>query len=368
MGHRTIARFILTVAVLGLPLTAEAQPRRRRHRDTQPEQPAQTTQATQTPEAQPAAQTGGGDNGGMTFTNEEAAQPAQPTPDASQTGTGTGDTGSGTGGAGDNGQLTVMGGEVTAQRHPLREEIYAVQQIYALRNHRVELSPTANFSLNDPFVQHTGFGLTANYWITNVLSVGVTGVFFQGLNVPSDVNRFVGRSTGLVVPINEYQMAAALNFSYVPLYGKFSMFSRYIFHWDLYLTAGVGIMRTRPIAAIDHEVRSFEWGTRIMFDAGLGVRVFVTRSVGITLELRNFIYPELLESTRTNRDYVDSNGQRVRGLDEIGSAAENFSTTCGNCRRNQNNWTSANELTDNVMLSIGLTVFLPFGVTYRLPK
>lgn len=365
MGHRTIARFILTVAVLGLPLTAEAQPRRRRHRDTQPEPPAQTTQA---PEAQPAAQTGGGDNGGMTFTTEEATQPAQPTPDASQTGAtgaGTGDTGTGT--SGDTGTLTVMGGEVTAQRHPLREEIYAVQQIYALRNHRVELSPTANFSLNDPFVQHTGFGLTANYWITNVLSVGVTGVFFQGLNVPSDVNRFVGRSTGLVVPINEYQMAAALNFSYVPLYGKFSMFNRFIFHWDLYLTAGVGIMRTRPIAAIDPEVRSFEWGTRIMFDAGLGVRVFVTRSVGITLELRNFVYPELLESTRTNRDYTDSNGQRVRGLDEIGPAPD-FSTTCANCRRNQANWTSANELTDNVMLSIGLTVFLPFGVTYRLPK
>jgi hypothetical protein len=69
-----------------------------------------------------------------------------------------------------------------------------VQQIYALRNHRFEINPSANFSLNDPYVAHTGFGLSMNYWISNVLAVGVTGVFFQGLNASSDVNYFVGRS------------------------------------------------------------------------------------------------------------------------------------------------------------------------------
>jgi len=246
----------------------------------------------------------------------------------------------------------VPGGEVTAQRHRLVEEIYAVQQISALRHRRLELNAHANFSLNDPFVQHTGFGLTANYWVSNVLSVGLTGIFFQGLNSTSDVNYFVGRSTGLVVPINEYQLAGSLNFSYVPLYGKFSMFSRFIFHWDMYLTAGVGIMRTRPIPAVDPEVRTFDWGTRLLFNAGLGFRVFINRSVGITAELRNYIYPELLENTRTNFAEVGTNGR----------------TDCATCRRNPANWTDETRITDNVMLSVGLTVFLPFTFSYRLPK
>jgi len=336
MGRKTIARFLMAAAVLSLPLTAQAQTNRRNQ---------------QTPgAAQPRAQTppaGGGSD--MDFSQPDqpapAEQPAQPE--------------TGIGGAGL--QLDVPGGEVTAERHPFNEEIYAVQQISALRNHRLELTPTANFSLNDPFVSHTGFGLNANYWISNVLAVGLTGVFFQGLNAPSDVNLFVGRSTNLVVPINEYQVAAALNFSYVPLYGKFSMFSRYIFHWDLFVSAGVGIMRSRPITAIDPEIRTFGWNTNILFDASIGLRVFFTRSVGLTLELRNFVYPELLESTRTTNPNLPAS-QRLLERDASGNS------NCAACRRNPNNWTGESSLTDNVMLSIGLTVFLPFSFSYHLPK
>jgi outer membrane beta-barrel protein len=320
MGRKTIARFLLTLACVGLPLTVQAQ------QQTGGSTGGNGGGGSDMDFSTPEPQTGGGD-----------AQGTGGTAGAAEPGTGTG--------AGL--QLDVPGGEVQPQRHPFNEEIYAVQRIFALRYHRVELTPTANFALNDPFVSHTGFGLTANYWISNVLAVGLTGVFFQGLNVPSNVNLQVGRSTGLVSPINEYQMAAALNFSYVPLYGKFSMFSRYIFHWDLYLTAGVGVMRSRPIPAIDPEIRTFDWNTAILFDAGLGVRIFFSRAVGLTLELRNFVYPELLENTT-----VPPEGP----------------STCAACRRNRTTWTNESALTDNVMVSIGLTVFLPFSVNYRLPK
>ncbi len=350
MGRKSIAGVMVVAAAACFPFEAGAQQHHRRRGHGQ--EPAGGAAA-------PAA--GGNDAAGMSFTPEEA-QTAAPAPDAAPLppdngGTAASASGStpGAGGSGGSGDLLgVPGGEVSAARHPLHEDIYAVQQIYALRNHRLELTPSLNVSLNDPFVSHVGVGLSANYWISNVLAVGLTGVFFQGLNASSDVNYFVGRSTGLVVPINEYQFAAALNFTYVPLYGKFSMFNRYIFHWDMYLTAGVGVMRSRPIPAIDPEVRTFDWGTHIMFDAGVGVRVFISRSVGITAELRNFIYPELLESTTVGPETGTVNGQP--------------STQCSNCRRNPATWTNTNSLTDNVMASIGLTIFLPFSFTYRLPK
>ncbi len=333
MGRGKIVRALLTAALLGAPSQLLAQSRSAQSRGAQPA---------------PA-----GDTGSMDFSADEATTAPAATPPADAPSTATSPSGSG-----DTPlpSLTVPGGEVQAARHPLHEEIFAVQQISALRNHRFELNPSANFSLNDPFVSHTGFGLTMNYWISNVLAIGVTGVFFQGLNSTSDMNYFVGRSSGLVVPINEYQLAAAVNFSYVPLYGKFSMFNRFIFHWDLYLTAGVGIMRTRPIPAIDPEVRTFDWNTRIMFDAGIGVRVFVSRSVAISAELRNFVYPELLENTSTN---LPETGRGTNGA---------ITTTCTACRRNPANWTSESSLTDNVMLSVGLTLFLPFSFSYHLPK
>ena len=163
----------------------------------------------------------------MVISADEAAAPtATATPPA-------GDTGSQL-------QLTVPGGEVTAAHHPLNEEIYAAQQLYALRNRRFEINPSVNIALNDPFVSHTGFGLTMNYWISNVLSVGLTGVFFQGLNSVSEVNYNVGRSTRLAVPINEYQVAAALNFSYVLQYGKFSNTNHLMCHWAMYRTVHLG--------------------------------------------------------------------------------------------------------------------------------
>ena len=54
-----------------------------------------------------------------------------------------------------------------------------MQQIYALRYHRFELKPYWGFTLNDQFVSHPGPGLDANYYITNVLAVGLNGNFYQ---------------------------------------------------------------------------------------------------------------------------------------------------------------------------------------------
>jgi len=62
-----------------------------------------------------------------------------------------------------------------------REEIYAVQQIYALRLNRVEISPSYSATLNDPFISHNGIGLGLNYWFTNVLAVGANFIWYQGL-------------------------------------------------------------------------------------------------------------------------------------------------------------------------------------------
>ncbi|MGB9340880.1 MAG: hypothetical protein WCB63_16665, partial [Polyangiales bacterium] len=48
--------------------------------------------------------------------------------------------------------------EPAPQREEIAEEIYAVQQIYALRLKRLELAPSAAFTLNDPYLKHYGLG------------------------------------------------------------------------------------------------------------------------------------------------------------------------------------------------------------------
>ncbi len=261
---------------------------------------------------------------------------------------GSGTTGSGdvigdlAGGDGSAGTATASTREAPERQEEAREEIYAVQQIYALRINRVELLPSYSATLNDPFVSHSGLGLGINYWWTNVLALGVNFIWYEGLEAESDLNFFVRRSTRLAVPINSYQLGAHLNFTYVPIYGKFAMFNEFIFQYDAYVIGGVGLMRTRPIPVVDPEVRSFEFGERVAFNLGIGLRVFVTRWLAIYGEIRDYMYLEQLESL------------------EVGLGGE---------REQRETWSqSSPAFINNVTAHIGLSIFLPFDFDYRLPR
>lgn len=346
MRRRTIAKALLTVALASAPTTAFAQ-RRNNQQQTQP-----------------APDQSGGDSGGMTFSADEATQAPDPNAQTGGAAAG-GDTAAGGDSGGGLGGLDGVGGpEVRASSHPINERIYAVQQIYALRNRRFELQPTVGISLNDPFVSHTGIGLAANYWITNVLAAGANFMFNQPFNGRSDVDLRSSRSIGLVVPINEYQLLAQANFTYVPVYGKFLMFNRFIFHYDFYVMAGVGATRTRPIAVVDPEVRRFDWQTAIMFNAGLGVRVFLNRWIGIVAEIRNYIYPERLEALRIGTPGVQDAPPATEGETNCMNTG---GPACGS-RYDANTWLGATALTDNVMIHVGLTMLFPFNPTFRLQK
>jgi len=231
-----------------------------------------------------------------------------------------------------------------AQNKTINAEIYAVQQIYALRARRFEVNPYWAFGLNDQFVSHPGPGLAANYYISNVLAVGVNGTLYAGLNGDSDFNFENRRATRVAVPLNEYQWAAALNFTYVPMYGKFAGFSDFIFHYDAYIVGGVGAISTRPIPVIDPDNRNFSFEPKVAFNAGLGLRIFLNRWFAATLEVRDYIYNEKLENTNPL----------------IGQTQQQL--------QDKNNWFGENRLTNNVQAQVGLSIFLPFSWEYRLPK
>jgi len=224
---------------------------------------------------------------------------------------------------------------------PLRESIYAMQQIFALRARRLELMPYFGITMNDPFVSHNGPGLGLNYYITNVLAIGVNGNLYDGFNQDVSFNAQVRRAARVAVPLTEYQWSAALNLSYVPAYGKFAGFGDFIFHYDAYIVGGVGAISTRPIAVIDPDNRNFQFEPKIAFNAGFGFRVFVNRWFAIDAEIRDYIYPEKLEALSITEDR----------------------------KTDKSTWYQTNaSLTNAVQAQVGFSVFLPFSFEYRLPK
>lgn len=235
-----------------------------------------------------------------------------------------------------------------AAKREIQAQMYAVQQIYALRYHRFEVNPYFGITMNDQFVGHNGPGLGVNWYITNVLAVGVNGNFYAGLNTNSDFNFQTSRAARVGEPITEYAWNANVNFSYVPAYGKFAGFGDFIFHYDFYVLAGVGAISTRPIAVIDPDNRTFEYVPKVSIHVGGGLRIFFNRWFAAMLEVSDYIFFDKLENPGI-AEGVGSDG-RPRAQDEATWLAEGTS------------------FTNNVQAQVGFSVFLPFTWEYRLPK
>lgn len=232
----------------------------------------------------------------------------------------------------------------------VKAEIYAVEQNPVLKYHRFEFRPYFGVTLNDQFVSHNGPGLDLNFYITNVFAIGLNGNFYSGLNVDSDFNFRNRRATRVAVPLTEYSWSAALNFTYVPVYGKFAGFGSFIFSYDIYATAGVGALSDRPIPVIDPDNRRFDYRVNVAFNVGIGLRIFFTKWLAFNLELRDYIFPEKLENLR------------IAG-GPIGKPADPTSPS------NPETWLADSvTITNNFQANIGLSVFLPFSFDYRLQK
>ena len=235
--------------------------------------------------------------------------------------------------------------EPVPQREEIAEEIYAVQQIYALRLKRLELAPSVAFTLNDPYLKHYGLGFAVNYWFTNVLAVGANFIWYDWGNNPLERNTsFVPRIQDqfrLSVPINDWQFGLWVNFTYVPFYGKFKVRKK-IFQWDAYLIGGVGMMRSQPIPVFDAEIRSFGWQTNVAFNVGAGLRIFLTRYLTFFTEFRAYMWPDQFENNQV---------------------------APGDARFDSSTWLqSGSSFVANTSIQIGFTLFLPIKFEYRLPK
>jgi outer membrane beta-barrel protein len=241
-----------------------------------------------------------------------------------------------------------------AAARDMNPEMYAVQQIYALRYHRVEINPYFALTMNDQFVSHNGPGLGINFYILNTLAIGVNGNFYQGLNSVSAFNLETSRAARVGEPINQYQWSAAANVTYVPAYGKFAGFGNFIFHYDFFVHAGGGVISTAPIANIDPDNRTFTFKPKPMGQLGGGLRIFFNRWLAIVFEVSDYIYGEQLEST---------------------TIASGVSTNCSNGMQGlpasqcPDTWLAPGvSITNNVQAQVGLSFFLPFTWEYRLPK
>jgi outer membrane beta-barrel protein len=232
-------------------------------------------------------------------------------------------------------------------KRDVEAEMYAVQQIWFLREMRFEINPYAALTMNDQFVSHNGPGIALNFYILNWLAVGANFNYYLGLNSPSAFNFETSRAARIGQPITEYQVNVNGNVTFVPAYGKFAAFENFIFHYDFYFLIGGGIITTRPVAVIDPDNRTFEYGVKPTWGFGGGIRIAFTRWLAATLEVRDYMFFDELE-----------NPSIAQGFDSQGNPRAQDPET----------WAGETDFTNNVQAQLGLSFFVPPTWEYELPK
>jgi outer membrane beta-barrel protein len=211
------------------------------------------------------------------------------------------------------------------------QDIVVVVRKPFLKVNRVEAMPLVGITMNDNIIQHAKSGFMLNYWLTDALAVGVEGfAYAKNLREPFDL---VARQARRLPTVNKYNFSGALDFHYVPVYGKFAVFDQAIVHWEVFFTAGVGVTQSEVIPR-DPAMQSF---TNILITPNLGasMRFFLTKFLTINLGVRDYVFVDKFEAV--NRTEISGD-----------AAKENASSAFIN----------------NVMFQAGLSLWFPMSFEY----
>jgi outer membrane beta-barrel protein len=215
------------------------------------------------------------------------------------------------------------------------QDIVVVPRKAFLKGGRVELSPFTGVSVNDLLVRHYVFGVDLNYFLTDVLWVGLQGQYF--VKALTEREELTGLQYVRTPTLNHYLYGGSLNFGYVPVYGKFAWFNRLIMHWEIYASAGVGITVSETIP---RNPGTTPFKNNILTpNAGIGSRFFLFNWLTVNFALRDYILPDKFEPLPD--PYTDP-----------ATAKANADSA----------------LVNNLMFYAGVGIYLPTKFSYKSPR
>jgi outer membrane beta-barrel protein len=214
------------------------------------------------------------------------------------------------------------------------QDIVVVVRKPFLKSHRTELLPFVGTTMNDNMIRHYTVGGELAYYLTDVLAVGVEGMYYiHSFREPFDL---VARQARRLPTINEYNWSAALNFHYVPVYGKFAVLDHSLVTWETLFTAGIGAGQSQVVPR-DNKYPGFS-NLLIMPNVGASMRFFLAKWLTVSLGIRDYVFFDHFEPKgRTDTMYT--------------SAADAKDHADG-------------ALINNVMFQIGISFWVPTSFEY----
>lgn len=185
-----------------------------------------------------------------------------------------------------------------------------------LRGGRFEAAPALGFTLNDAFQRNVLAGAQLTYHFTESIALGGTAFYGFGFNTGLADEVESKRKEKADGGFSNVGLLASLDFYYTPIHGKFALFGRNVFNYDLHVLVGVGGAQTKG------EVSDVE-GFNVAPVAGVGLRTFINEWCAVNLEVRDYIYSTALNAvTETDR----SGESETQANSEL---SNNFAVTVG---------------------------------------
>jgi outer membrane beta-barrel protein len=235
--------------------------------------------------------------------------------------------------ANDQATAAVKSGEV--KKTPLSwKDIVVVIRKPFLKIRRTELTPFVGTTMNDNMVRHETIGGELAYWLTDVLAVGVEGMYYvHSFQEPYDL---IARQARRLPTVNQYNWSTALDFHYVPVYGKFAVLDHKLITWESYFTAGVGVGQSEVVP----RDKAFPGFTNLLIQPNIGVnmRFFLAKWLTINLGIRDYLFIDKFEPT--NRSLMSN----ATAADAQAHADSSF--------------------VNNIMFQIGLSFWVPTSFEY----
>jgi outer membrane beta-barrel protein len=212
------------------------------------------------------------------------------------------------------------------------KDILTVPRRPILKYHRVELIPTYNLSINNTLYRHHGFGGIINFFLSETLNIGLEGTYY----IPQQLEHYFlrGLDDRVLPSVNQYRWSATFNFGYVPIYGKFALFNKWIFQWEAYVQAGIGVLQTEWITR-DPANRS-DTNYDVLWHVDLGTRLFLTKWLAIHAYIKDYMFVDKFEpASRTNPQAVPE---------------------------------GVSDFVQNIVFGVGVGMFLPTGFEYKYTR
>jgi len=216
-----------------------------------------------------------------------------------------------------------------SEHETARESGPVIRHKVLYRSTRFEAAPLVGMTVNDAYISNLMAGVSLSYHLTNnwgLNLVGAYGVSQFDTELRTNTETVLAQNAPATLDKTSYsyiQWLVGLEVGYVPIVGKFSLFNSVIANYDIHLIGGFAFVGEEGVAAVDGQEPDPQLsGLRPAPVIGVGARLFLSDGISANLQVRDYLY---------NRTEISTG-------------------------------TSNPEFSNNLLVTVGLSFFLPQGV------